>query len=132
MFHLPRHYAQEMIAHAQEEAPNECCGVMAGIGGKVTALFRTQNAARSPTRYQVDPLELLRIDKEIEANHWEWLGIYHSHPFSEAYPSATDIRLAFWPDSLYFIISLKEENDPQIRAFWIRESQVNEEPLIIE
>ncbi len=131
MFHLARHYAEEMIAHAREEAPNECCGILAGTAGQVQKLYRGINAEKSPVRYNIDPRQLLRIHQEIEALNWEILGIYHSHTHTEAYPSATDIQLAFWPDSLYFIVSLKQPAEPVIRAFTIREGKIEEEKMAI-
>ncbi|RME48739.1 MAG: M67 family peptidase [Chloroflexi bacterium] len=65
----------------------------------------------------MDPQEQLRIFKELEAQGWDVAGIYHSHPASPAYPSATDMRLAFYPDAVYFIISLMQRDRPEIRAF---------------
>ncbi len=120
-----------MIAHAREEAPNECCGILAGTAGQVQKLYRGINAEKSPVRYNIDPRQLLRIHQEIEALNWEILGIYHSHTHTEADPSATDIRVAFWPDSLYFIVSLKQPTEPVIRAFTIREGKIEEEKMTI-
>jgi len=118
-----------MVAHAREEAPLECCGILAGEGGEVRKLYRTTNVERSPVRYNVDPRELLRICREVEERGWEILGIYHSHTHTEAYPSATDINLAFWPDSVYLIISLRRPEAPEVRAFHIREGTVAEVKL---
>lgn len=132
MFFLERRYAEEMIAHAREEAPLECCGVLAGVEGRVTWLCRAVNAERSPVRYSIAPEEQFRIYKMITEKGWEVLGIYHSHTHTEAYPSATDLRLAFWPDSLYFIISLQDPECPVIRAFRINEGKVEEEELVIK
>lgn len=120
-----------MVAHAHEEAPNECCGIAAGRDGRIVRLYRARNAAKSPVRYQVDSRELLAIYNEIEAQGWDLLAIYHSHPLSEAYPSATDVRLAGWPDSLYFIVSLVDPERPVIRAFRIRDGAVEEEEMAI-
>jgi proteasome lid subunit RPN8/RPN11 len=128
---LARHYADEIIAHAREEAPNECCGILAGKTGQVEKLYRGVNAEKSPVRYNIDPQQLLHIHQEIETRGWEILGIYHSHTHTEAYPSATDIQLAFWPDSLYFIVSLEHPAEPFIRAFTIKEGQIQEEGLAI-
>jgi len=131
MFHLEGYFLEEMVAHAREEAPNECCGILAGAEGKALKLYRATNAERSPVRYNIDPQELLHIFKEVDEKGWEFLGIYHSHIHTDAYPSATDVRLAFWPDSLYFIISLKEPECPVIRAFRIVEDRIEEEKLEI-
>src|SRR3990172_6081687 len=124
---LEKRYADEVIAHAQEEDPNECCGILAGLDGRITRLYRTANADKSPYRYNVESRDLLRIFRDIEDNGWELLGIYHSHTHTEAYPSPTDVSLAFWPDSYYFIVSLKDAQNPVIRAFRIVEGQIAEE-----
>ncbi|MFH1484676.1 MAG: M67 family metallopeptidase [Chloroflexota bacterium] len=122
-------YATEMIAHARQEAPNECCGILAGSDRKVLKLYPAVNSAASPVRYSIDPKDLLRIYREIEDKRWELLGIYHSHVRGEAYPSATDIELAFWPDAVYFIISL---HHPQasIRAFRIIDGKTGEVEVV--
>ena len=131
MFHLPRRFAEEIIAHAREEAPNECCGIVAGPPGRVEAVYRTTNTLASPTRYSIDPQEILRITREAEERGWELLAFYHSHTHSPAYPSATDIQLAFWPDSLYLIVSLADPGRPVIRGFYLRDGQVAEEEVAI-
>lgn len=130
-FHLDRHYADEMVAHARGEAPNECCGILAGVAGRVKKLYRGINAGKSPVRYNIDPQQLLSIHEETEAKGWAILGIYHSHTHTEAFPSATDVRLAFWPDSTYLIISLEQLEEPVIRAFSIRDGQIEEKQVVI-
>lgn len=130
LFYLERRYAEEMIAHAREETPNECCGLLAGADGRVTRLYRVTNIERSSTHYEADPKQILHILKEVEERGWELIGIYHSHTHTSAYPSAADLELAFWPDSLYFIISLSDA-EPAIRAFKIIDGQIEEEPVEI-
>jgi proteasome lid subunit RPN8/RPN11 len=132
VFVLHRKYADEIIAQAREEAPNECCGVLAGRDGRVEKLFRAVNAEKSPYRYNVDPHDLLRIYRECDANGWDFLAIYHSHPHTEAFPSPTDVRLAAWPDSTYIIVSLADQESPVLKAFRIQDGRVSEEELRIE
>ena len=129
MLSLPRKFIDEMIAHALEEAPNECCGIIAGPDGRAVKLFRAQNAEASPYRYNVDPKDLFRIHRGCEENGWEFAVIYHSHTASEAYPSATDVRLAFWPETYYVLVSLIDRDSPIVRAFRIEEGQVSEEEI---
>lgn len=131
MFELEQRYVDEMIVHAREEYPNECCGVLAAGGGQVVRLFRAENAEKSPYRYNIDSRELLRIYKAIEDAGWELRGIYHSHTFTEAYPSPTDVRLAGWPDALYLLVSLQDPEKPELHGYYIREGQITEEPLRI-
>jgi proteasome lid subunit RPN8/RPN11 len=126
---LPAELIEEMIAHAREDAPNECCGIIAGEDGRATKLFRAKNAEASPYRYSVDPQDLFRIHRECEDNGWEFLVIYHSHVASEAYPSPTDVRLAFWPEAYYVLVSLMNDETPAVRAFRIIDGEVREEEL---
>lgn len=128
---LPKDYVDEMIAHAREEVPNECCGIIAGKDGEATKLYRAVNAEASPYRYSVDPKDLLRIYRDLDSNGWDVFVIYHSHTQTGAYPSGTDIRLAAWEDAFYVLVSLEDEGDPIVRAFQIRNGEVTEEPLEI-
>jgi proteasome lid subunit RPN8/RPN11 len=79
MLTLTAAFITEMIAHAQEEAPNECCGIIAGRDGTAAKLFRAKNSEASPYRYSVDPKDLFRIYRECEESDWNFLVIYHSH-----------------------------------------------------
>ena len=126
---LPKHYAEEIIAHALEEDPNECCGILAGPERRVVKLYRMTNAEHSPYRYNMDSQELFQTYREIEDNGWELLAIYHSHTHSEAYPSLTDVRLATWPEALYLLVSLLDKAHPVIRAFHIDNGTITEEPV---
>jgi len=126
---LGQPYIEEMIAHAKEEAPNECCGIIAGKDGRPTKLYRAINAEHSPYRYSVDPKDLLRIHREVDERDEEFLIIYHSHTHTEAYPSPTDVRLASWPDAYYVLVSLMDDAKPVVRAFRILHSSVTEEPI---
>ncbi len=122
-------FAEEIIAHAREDAPNECCGIIAGSNGDATKLYRAINAEASPYRYSVDPKDLLRIYRDLEGNGWDVFAIYHSHTHTEAYPSPTDVRLAAWPDAYYLIVSLEHEANPVLRAFRIQDGAIEEEEL---
>ena len=130
-FYLAKQYADQMIAHAHSQAPLECCGILAGANGRVIKVYPATNIEQSPVRYNIDPSEILRIHKDIEEKGWELLGIYHSHTHTEAYPSPSDIQLAFWSDSIYFIISLQNPKQLVIRAFLIEDKKVKEIPLKI-
>jgi proteasome lid subunit RPN8/RPN11 len=130
MFTIEKHYIDEMIAHARQEAPLECCGVLGGRDGRVLKLYRATNAEQSRYCYNIDSQELFDINRECEENGWQFLAIYHSHTASKPYPSPTDIRLAaLWPESLYFIVSLLTPENPEVRAFRIREGAVTEEDI---
>jgi len=132
MLTIEKHYIDEMIAHARQEAPLECCGVLGGRDGRVLKLYRATNAEHSRYCYNIESQDLFRINRECEENGWQFLGIYHSHTASQAYPSPTDVRLAtLWPESLYFIVSLLSPENPEVRAFRIRDGEVTEEKIEI-
>lgn len=131
MFYLEKQFADEIIAHALEDAPNECCGIVAGVNGEVKKLYRTTNTEHSPVKYNIDPQELFQAYKETEEKGWEFLAFYHSHTASEAYPSPTDVHLAAWPDCIYIIVSLMNRDTTVIRAFKIVDGQIQEEELQI-
>jgi proteasome lid subunit RPN8/RPN11 len=129
---VPRSIFDEMLEHAREEAPNECCGILGGSDGEAKTLYRATNAEHSPLRYTLDPNDLFRITfREIPANEEEMLAIYHSHTASPAYPSQTDINLATYPDAVYLILSLAEGEEP-LRGFRIDDGKVNEVDLSVE
>jgi len=130
MFTIEKHYIDEMIAHARQEAPLECCGVLSGKDGRVLKLYQATNAEHSRYCYNIESQELFRINGECEENGWQFLAIYHSHPASAAYPSPTDVHLAaLWPEALYFIVSLSSPKKPEVRAFRIRDGEVTEEEI---
>ena len=118
----------ELIAHAREDAPNECCGMIASVDGAAVRVYRATNSAASPLRYEIDGLEQYRIQTEIDDAGWDLGAIYHSHTRSAPYPSQTDINLAFYPESLYVIIGLAGP-EPDVRAYRIVDERVSEEPL---
>ncbi len=131
MLNVSKSFAKEMIAHAREEDPKECCGVLAGSKGEFLKLFRMTNVDASPYRFSWDPKELFQVWNEMEDNNWEHRAVYHSHTHSAAYPSDTDIRLAGWPEAHYIIVSLEDKENPIMRAFRIVDGDVSEEDLAL-
>jgi proteasome lid subunit RPN8/RPN11 len=128
---VPRRIYDELLAHAREDAPNECCGLIGGSDGSAATVYRAQNAEASPLRYNLDPQDQFRIMSEMDEAGEELVGIYHSHTQSPAYPSQTDINLAAYPDAIYLIVSLAEGEEP-LRGFNIVDGQVKEAELSIE
>jgi [CysO sulfur-carrier protein]-S-L-cysteine hydrolase len=130
---IPRQLLDEIVAHARDEAPNECCGMVAGSDGRATRVYRARNAEASPLRYTIHPQDQFRITMEISERGEEIAAIYHSHTSSPAEPSQTDINLAEnWPDPVYLICSLADSDAPQVRAFAIRDGTVEEVGLNVE
>lgn len=143
---VPRRIYDELLAHAAEDAPNECCGLVGGKDGELRTYYRMRNAEASPLRYMLDPVEQLRASNEMEERGEELAAIFHSHTRSEAYPSQTDINLALmdrrengevvgkvplFPGTAYLIASLVEDQEP-LRAFSIDEGGVAEIELVVE
>jgi proteasome lid subunit RPN8/RPN11 len=128
---IPKRIYEELVAHAREEAPNECCGLIGGTDGVARTVYRARNAEASPLRYNLDPQDQFRIMTEMDENGEELSAIYHSHTASPAYPSQTDINLAAYPDALYLIVSLAE-GEKDLRGFRIEDGEVTEVDLAVE
>ena len=128
---ISRQLLDDVIAHAREDAPNECCGMIASSDGEAVAVHRARNTAASPFRYEMDGMEQYRIQTDIEDAGLELGAIYHSHTRSAPEPSQTDINLAFYPETLYVIVGLKSP-EPDVRAWRIVDGQVSEASLEIE
>ena len=128
---ISRQLIDEMVAHAREDDPNECCGMLGGADGSAATLYRAANAEASPLRYSIDAGEQFRLMGEIEEAGEELVGIYHSHTRSGAYPSQTDVNLAGWPDAVYVIVSLEDPDSPDVRGFWIREGEIADADLVV-
>lgn len=128
---LPRELVDEVVAHAREDAPNECCGLIGGSDGSAQTAYRAENEFASPLRYRVASHDLFRItQKEIPAAGEELVAIYHSHTKSPAYPSQTDVNeAAGWPSLLYLIVSLEDPESPVVRGFWLKDQQISEAEL---
>jgi len=127
---LPAAVFDELVAHAWSDFPYEVCGLLGlHVDGRVEVL-PIANAERSMRYYVMDSRELLRAMRRIED---EGLGlvIYHSHTHTQAYPSATDVRHAAYPDALYAIVTLQDHDVPALRAFTIRDGAVAEVPVVI-
>jgi [CysO sulfur-carrier protein]-S-L-cysteine hydrolase len=120
----------EIVAHAREEAPNECCGMVAARDGEAVKVYRATNAAASALRYEIDGAEQYRIQMAIDDADLDLGAIYHSHTRTEPHPSQTDINLAFYPDALYVIVGLAG-GEPDVRAFTIRDGKVAEAELVV-
>ena len=113
------------MEHAREEAPNECCGYLWASDGVVRGVERAENTRHSPYGYEFDAQTLFAVN-DLDDEGYQ-VATYHSHPRSSPKPSQTDINLAQYPDWVYVIVSLEEE--PEVRAWWIREGRVTEEEL---
>ena len=122
---------KEIVEQGLQEFPNECCGVIAAEDGVPVKVFPMRNADASPVTYRLDPKEQLKVWDELDEHGWDLWGIYHSHTHSEAYPSETDRRQAFYPDAFYILLSLQDREKPVLRFFTIQDDEITEEDLTI-
>jgi proteasome lid subunit RPN8/RPN11 len=115
----------ELIAHAREDLPNECCGMVGGRDGEATRVVRVENSAASPLRYEMDPQGQYDALKSIEDGGEELLAIYHSHTKSAAYPSQTDVNQAVaWPEQVYLIVSLADPDAPEVKGYLLKDLKI--------
>lgn len=111
--------------HARQEHPAECCGLLSGANGLITDIHRLRNDADKPeTRYFATPEQLFAAMRRIRESGQSLLGVYHSHPRTPAYPSTSDVEMAFYPEAYYFIISLEPSVD--LRAFKIEDARIED------
>jgi [CysO sulfur-carrier protein]-S-L-cysteine hydrolase len=122
---MTRAQRDAIVAHAERDAPNECCGYLSAKGGVVEQVFEAENVRHSPYAFDFG-FKDLQAANELDDDGYE-VGIYHSHPRSPAEPSQTDINLATYPHWRYLIISL--ENAPVVRVWRIADGRVEEEEL---
>ena len=127
---VDRQIIEAMIAHALFAHPREACGLLASDGGgRMRMVYCLTNTRHSLSRFSLDPTEHYRAMGHAESLGWEISGVFHSHPTSAPYPSATDVSAGLDPAWLNVIVSLGDA--PEVRAFWIRDGNVDEEPLIL-
>jgi len=124
-------FYKEIVEQALREFPNEACGLIAAEGGVPVKVYAMINADASPATYRLDGKEQLHVFDELDERGWDLWAIYHSHTHSEAYPSETDRRLAFYPDSRYLLLSVADREQPVLRSFFIRDGEVSEEELTV-
>ncbi len=130
---LTQSQVQQMIAHARAEAPLEACGLLGGEDGRVLQVYPAVNVLQSPTRYQIEPEQLLSILESIDAQGCgpDPLAIYHSHPHGPGIPSKTDVAESYYPNSVYIIIAHPDSLTPSLRGFRIVDGEVSEVQLKI-
>ncbi|GAA1023970.1 MULTISPECIES: Mov34/MPN/PAD-1 family protein [Amycolatopsis] len=133
MLRIRRELVDEIVAHARRDHPDEACGVVAGPVGsdRPERFIPMLNAARSPTFYEFDSGDLLKLYREMDANDEVPVVIYHSHTATEAYPSRTDANIAAEPDAHYVLVSTREPDSHEFRSYRIVDAEITEEPVEI-
>lgn len=127
---IKNEFINEMIAHSREDKPSEACGVLSGSKNEVSRVIRMKNVDESSITYLMDAREQFKTIKEIRDNGEELIGIYHSHVASRAYPSSTDVKLAFYPEAAYVIISLENKENPDVKAYNIVDGEITDVEII--
>ncbi|HTG01467.1 MAG TPA: M67 family metallopeptidase [Nitrospirota bacterium] len=128
---------QRIFDHCAAGLPNESCGMLAGRDGAVEKVYCMKNAKPGPDYYEMDPEEQFRVMKDIRDAGLQMIGLFHSHPTGQAYPSSVDVAQAYWPgtqlpnypDAVYVIVSLMDRSRPVVRGFSIEEGKVTEVAL---
>ena len=130
MLRLTRDIYMEMLGHCLSGLPDEACGLLVGAyeGDEVTHLFPTDNAARSAMVYEIDPKDMLRVDRAARTLGADIMGVFHSHTHTDAYPSPTDVAQATDPGWHYALVSLRDTH-PVLRSYQIRDGVITEEPV---
>jgi proteasome lid subunit RPN8/RPN11 len=132
---IARATVDALVGHARRDHPDEACGVVAGPTGsdRPERFIPMANAARSPTFYEFDSGDLLRLYREMEARDEDPVVVYHSHTGTEAYPSRTDIAFASEPNAHYVVVSTRETGNEagpyELRSFRIVDGVVAEEEV---
>nr|WP_187361437.1 M67 family metallopeptidase [Phytoactinopolyspora mesophila] len=130
---IRREIVDAIIEHARRDHPDEACGVVAGPAGsdRPERFIPMLNAARSPTFYEFDSMDLLRLYREMDERDEDPVVIYHSHTATEAYPSRTDISIASEPFAHYVLVSTRDDHHTEFRSFRIADGDVTEEKVKI-
>lgn len=112
-------------AHFRFCLPEECCGLLAGVGREVRFVYPLTNVAHSPTTFTIDPVEHFRAWKHAEGSGWELIGAFHSHPKGPSTLSLTDLALATEPDWLYLVVTSES-----LRAFAVADRRADEVEIV--
>jgi [CysO sulfur-carrier protein]-S-L-cysteine hydrolase len=126
---IRRAAVDDVIAHAREEAPLECCGLLIGVPGLVEEALRTRNVRQSATTYLVNPADHFAAIRRARTERRTILGAYHSHPRTPAVPSPRDLREALYDDFLYVIVSLADPHAADLRGYRLDDGAFVPAPL---
>ena len=128
---LPLKIIQQLLHHAQSSIDSEVCGLIGAKDGQVQSCYPVKNSDANPQcKFTLDAAEQINVFKTLREKGEQLFAIYHSHPQSEAYPSAADLALVNYPDVLYLIISLNTKGVLELRGFYLVNNQVEEVTLI--
>ena len=134
MLTIDRATYDAIVAHAKRDHPDEACGVVAGPEGsdRPERFIPMINAAGSPTFYEFDSMELLKLYRDMDDRDEEPVVVYHSHTATEAYPSRTDVTYANEPGAHYVLVSTADTDGAgefQFRSYRIVDGVITEEDV---
>jgi proteasome lid subunit RPN8/RPN11 len=122
----------DIVSHAREQSPNECCGLLVGTADEVVWAERARNLRPSPNRFLIDPDAHFAAIKHAREAGLAVMGAYHSHPLTAALPSATDLAEVSYPDFLHVIVSLAgPAGGPEARGFRFGEGNFHSVELVL-
>jgi proteasome lid subunit RPN8/RPN11 len=130
MLRIPPEILADLVAHAREGFPNEVCGMLGGVGGAVSTIYRMTNTDASADHFSMEPKEQFAAVKDMRAKGIAMAAIYHSHPATPARPSEEDVRLALTPGVSHVIVSLADPENPVVRSFRIGDGTVTPEEIV--
>lgn len=128
---VPRSVLDDVLAHAREEMPRECCGVLLGMDAVVHCSVRAANLADNVRRFLMDPRDHLRAIRMARQQQLEVLGFYHSHPQARAYPSETDVTESAYAQAVHLIVGFPTGRT-EVGLFRLTSGAIVEEPLIVD
>ena len=133
MIRISQTQVNDLVEHARKTSPHECCGLIGGKDARTGTVYPLRNVAADPlVTYEAAPEDLFAAQRAMRDRGEQLLAIYHSHPRSnDPQPSETDVRLAYYPSAVYFIVGLGNE-EPCLRAFRISERKGSWEPAEFE
>ena len=120
----------DVLAHAREEAPRECCGVLIGDAGRISESARATNLEAGTTRFRIDPRDHIDAIRAARSRQLDVIGFYHSHPRSRAYPSETDIAESGYAGAMHLIVGVCDDAQ-EVRLFTIDGITITELPVVI-
>ncbi len=132
MLQVKRPLFQVMLEHLQAHYPLEACGILAGTANHACHMYVVDNSLNSPTAYKMDPQQQLQAMIDLEERGWEMVALFHSHPTGPERPSQADIAQAYYPASVYVIVSLADRDNPVVRGFYIENGRYHEVKINVE
>lgn len=125
-FFISRELHDGIVGHARRGAPHEVCGMIGGANSTAAGIYPTKNPDAGELTYSIDPREAFSVIRRMRDAELDFIAVYHSHPATEAYPSPTDRAKAGDSDLIYVIVSLRQPEKPEVRAFKMSEDRVDE------